>query len=79
MAVEAFKAKLGHTPNRPGWHCRGCGREWPCADTRADLGAEFRTDRTATLIYLSVCHADAAADLYPTGGHRTCTRGSSDG
>jgi hypothetical protein len=56
-----------HVPQRPTWRCRKCGHQWPCADARADLMTEAITYPTPVLVYLSLCHAAATADLLPGG------------
>jgi hypothetical protein len=52
-----------HNPQQPSWNCRACGNEWPCAPARADLTAESIAGRTSVLVYLTMCLADAVADL----------------
>lgn len=56
-----------HNPQQPSWHCGTCGNEWPCAYARTDLNAESIAGRTSVLVYLTMCLADAVADL-STGG-----------
>lgn len=63
----AQESSAEHIPERPTWRCGACGREWPCANARAVLGAEFVTCRTALLVYLAICQVDAIRDLSPGG------------
>jgi hypothetical protein len=52
-----------HLPDRPSWHCHGCGKEWPCATARAELIEEHRYDGTALRIYLLGQMQEAIAEL----------------
>lgn len=66
-ARRTLERSAEHVPQRPSWHCRTCGHAWPCTNARADLMAESTTCRTPMLVYLSLCLADASADLSPGG------------
>ena len=55
-----------HVPGRPAWQCSECSREWPCAEAKVNLMAEFVACRTAVLVYLAMCHAEAVRD-HPGG------------
>lgn len=33
-----------HTPDRPSWDCRACGKDWPCHPAREHLKAEAAQD-----------------------------------
>nr|WP_091265240.1 flavin reductase family protein [Micromonospora chaiyaphumensis] len=48
---------------RPLWRCRACGAHWPCQPARLTLLAEYRTDRTALLLYLGRLMAEAGEQL----------------
>ena len=52
-----------HTWQRPSWHCRSCGRAWPCAPARARLtdGA----DRLSLAMYMWGNLDRAMTDLPP--------------
>ncbi|MEW2381746.1 flavin reductase [Micromonospora sp. NPDC047707] len=50
-------------PSRPTWRCRACGIAWPCSPAKLRLLGEYRTDRTALLVYLATCQAEAAGEL----------------
>jgi hypothetical protein len=52
-----------HIAIRPTWICAGCGQDWPCATRRAELRAEYTRSAVSLGLYLSSCHAEAAADL----------------
>ena len=56
-----------HNPQQPSWNCGTCGNEWPCASARADMIAESIVGRTPVLVYLTICLADAVADLSTRG------------
>jgi len=56
-----------HNPQQPSWNCGTCEIEWPCAYARADLIAESIVGRTSVLVYLTMCLADAIADLSTVG------------
>ncbi|NES15733.1 MULTISPECIES: flavin reductase [Micromonospora] len=53
---------------RPLWRCRVCGAQWPCQPARLALLVEYRADRTALLIYLSILMAEASAQLSQLNG-----------
>lgn len=53
---------------RPLWRCRPCGAEWPCQPGRLALLVEYRTDRTALLVYLSSLMTEAGAQLSQLNG-----------
>ncbi|WP_230860751.1 hypothetical protein [Actinoplanes aureus] len=42
---------LEHTWQRPSWHCRACGRAWPCAPARASL-TDDGADRVSLAMYM---------------------------
>ena len=48
---------LVHTPDRPSWACRACGRDWPCDPAReqlvATMDAAMLTSHMATLLTLA--------------------------
>lgn len=48
---------------RPGWTCAGCGRDWPCADLRPRLLAEYAGNRVGLSVLLGSYLFDAVADL----------------
>ena len=52
-----------HIPVPPRWTCRACGRPWPCAAARCQLGYEYRADRLALVVYLGAQLQDAARDM----------------
>jgi hypothetical protein len=41
---------MEHIAERPSWHCRVCGKPWPCDPARARMAAEM--DRTQLAIYM---------------------------
>ena len=51
-----------HTPSRPGWRCSGCGEDWPCAVSRADLRIEFEGHRAQLAVYMARHLSEALAD-----------------
>ena len=52
-----------HLPARPGWKCRDCDRDWPCAVAVKRLREEYADDRTALSIYLAAQYLAALDDL----------------
>ncbi|MFG3702822.1 flavin reductase [Micromonospora sp. NPDC047620] len=62
-----------HLPSRPTWRCAACGIAWPCSAAKLRLLGEYRTDRTALLIYLGTLQAEAAGQLAELDGERSCT------
>ncbi|GLY96788.1 hypothetical protein [Actinoplanes sp. NBRC 103695] len=65
--TAAEKAAVEHLPCRPEWRCQSCGDEWPCLEARIGLVVQSLTYRTAVLVYLALCLADAAADFAELG------------
>jgi hypothetical protein len=58
-----------HVPVRPGWECAACGQDWPCADRRHRLLAEYAGNRIGLAMLLASYMLDALAerpDLAPT-------------
>ncbi|MGK5673353.1 flavin reductase [Micromonospora sp. URMC 106] len=62
-----------HLPSRPTWRCAACGIAWPCSAAKLRLLGEYRTDRTALLVYLGTLQAEAAGQLAGLDGERPCT------
>lgn len=52
-----------HVPSRPTWRCVACGIAWPCSPAKLRLLAEYRSDRTALLVYLGTLQVEAAEHL----------------
>jgi hypothetical protein len=54
-----------HSPSRPGWVCRPCGADWPCAQARVTLGDQYAGERPRPelLRLMSYRMARAATDL----------------
>ena len=50
-----------HTPDRPSWDCRSCGKAWPCDPAREDLVAEM--DRVGLAIYMWMNLEDAVMEV----------------
>lgn len=58
--------KALHVPSRPLWLCEMDGIDWPCANARRALLAEYRDDRTALGVYLAGRLYEAAWDFHGT-------------
>ncbi|WP_434089910.1 hypothetical protein [Micromonospora purpureochromogenes] len=58
-----------HTPLRPMWACRSCGRPWPCAEARLLLKVEYEAALPALSIYLSGLMYEAMRDLFHLNPH----------
>ncbi|MEU5789693.1 hypothetical protein ABZ754_18410 [Micromonospora purpureochromogenes] len=52
-----------HEPVSPSWHCRDCGRDWPCPSRRQILLDEYRQQSTNLRVYLAACLTSATQDL----------------
>ncbi|MFI7081748.1 nuclear transport factor 2 family protein [Micromonospora sp. NPDC049903] len=52
-----------HLPERPGWTCRACARDWPCPAARMLLRVEYDLDRVGLSVYLAGQLFDATGDL----------------
>ncbi|MGW0507347.1 nuclear transport factor 2 family protein [Micromonospora sp. NPDC003241] len=52
-----------HLPERPGWTCRACARDWPCPAARMLLRVEYDVDRVGLSVYLAGQLFDATGDL----------------
>ncbi|WP_233558956.1 hypothetical protein [Micromonospora radicis] len=52
-----------HLPERPGWTCRACSRQWPCPAARMLLRVEYDLDRVGLSVYLAGQLFDATGDL----------------
>lgn len=50
-----------HTPARPSWDCRSCGRPWPCGPARARLAHDRSRVDLAVLMWDHL--EDAARDM----------------
>ncbi|MEU6072254.1 flavin reductase [Micromonospora sp. NPDC047074] len=59
-----------HLPSRPTWRCAVCGIAWPCSAAKLRLLGEYRTDRTALLVYLATLQEEAAGQLAELDGPR---------
>jgi hypothetical protein len=66
VPVITADRKGEHSPKRPTWRCETCGVDWPCADARGRLTAEFAVCPTASLVYLAMCQSTAVLDLWGT-------------
>lgn len=55
-----------HLPGRPSWDCLVCGRPWPCAEAKADLGEQYQRFPAGLAIYMSSMLYDAVEDLSAT-------------
>ncbi|MGI5520606.1 hypothetical protein ACQEUX_06590 [Micromonospora sp. CA-259024] len=58
-----------HTPLRPMWFCRADGQQWPCAEARLLLRAEFADNMPGLSIYLAGMFYEATKDLYRLNPH----------
>jgi hypothetical protein len=50
-----------HTPDRPSWDCRFCGKPWPCDSARERMAGEM--DRVQLAIYMWSQLDEAVRDL----------------
>lgn len=63
MPTVVVTALAVHTPVRPSWDCRMCGKPWPCPQAMADLRAESWPYPSALKIYMSGQMFAALEDL----------------
>ncbi|MDG4799893.1 hypothetical protein [Micromonospora sp. WMMD980] len=64
-----YGEQMPHTPLRPMWFCRADGRQWPCAEARLRLRAEFADNLPGLAIYLAGMQYEATRDLYHLNPH----------
>lgn len=50
-----------HVADRPSWHCRSCGKPWPCDEARENLTATM--DSLSLAMFAWVLLEEAAGDL----------------
>ena len=50
-----------HSPERPSWDCRLCGKAWPCDPAREDLVAAL--DRVGLAVYMWLNLEDAVMEV----------------
>ncbi|MDI6101610.1 hypothetical protein QLQ12_23600 [Actinoplanes sp. NEAU-A12] len=49
--MTGFEDHAEHTPDRPSWDCRSCGRPWPCDPARERLVREHGRVELAVLMW----------------------------
>lgn len=45
-------APLEHTPARPSWDCRQCGKPWPCDPAREAFAVEYKDNHTGLIMLM---------------------------
>ncbi|WP_444948151.1 flavin reductase [Micromonospora ureilytica] len=61
--MMVVRPPVPHVAMRPLWRCRNCGSEWQCRPAKLALLTEYRTSRTALLIYLGTLMHEATNQL----------------
>jgi hypothetical protein len=68
VIVGGSDVPVEHTPEKPSWDCRACGRPWPCDPAREAMLIEFSGMPSVLMFYLSSQATDAHGDLrLPSG------------
>lgn len=63
--LRVFPVPPEHVPDRPGWTCRACNEEWPCAPARAGLTRQYATDPTSIAMLMWTRLEEFALDQGP--------------